>query len=53
MLPGGRGLGLTIARQLVEAHWGIIWAESEPEIGSRFIFELPIGNRAKAGPTDP
>ena len=38
---GGSGLGLTIARQLVEAHGGTIWAESEPGQGSRFGFDLP------------
>ena len=40
---GGAGLGLTIARQLVEAHGGSIRAESEMGAGSRFIFELPVG----------
>ena len=39
---GGAGLGLTIARQLVEAHGGTIHAESTPGTGSRFIFELPL-----------
>ena len=39
---GGVGLGLTIARQLVEAHRGTLRAESEPGNGSRFIFELPL-----------
>ena len=39
---GGAGLGLTIARQLVEAHGGSIRAESDPGQGSRFIFELPL-----------
>ena len=38
---GGAGLGLTIAKQLVEAHGGRIWAESTSGQGSRFIFELP------------
>ncbi len=38
---GGAGLGLTIARQLVEAHGGVIYAQSTPGIGSRFVFELP------------
>ena len=38
---GGAGLGLTIARQLVKAHGGDIWAESVPGAGSRFGFDLP------------
>ena len=40
---GGSGIGLTIARALIEAHGGRIWAESEGnEKGSVFTFTLPI-----------
>jgi signal transduction histidine kinase len=39
---GGSGLGLTIARRLVEAHGGKITVQSKLGKGSRFSFTLPI-----------
>ena len=39
---GGVGLGLTIAKQLIEVHGGTIGAESQEEAGSVFTFTLPI-----------
>ena len=39
--PGSAGLGLPIARALVEAHGGRIWAESSPGAGAAFHVELP------------
>jgi PAS domain S-box-containing protein len=42
----GLGLGLYISRQIVEAHEGRIWAESELGKGSSFTVELPLATQA-------
>ncbi|MCK5877947.1 MAG: response regulator, partial [Candidatus Marithrix sp.] len=39
---GGTGLGLAITKQLIELHNGKIWVKSKLEVGSQFIFTLPI-----------
>jgi len=39
---GNIGLGLAIAREIVEAHHGKIWCESKVGQGSRFCFSIPL-----------
>lgn len=40
----GSGLGLWICREIIKAHGGRIWVESEPGLGSKFKFTLKKGN---------
>lgn len=42
---GGTGLGLPIAKQLLEAHQGTIWCDSELHKGSKFFFVIPLINQ--------
>lgn len=48
---GGTGLGLPIAKQLIKAHRGTIWCDSEEEKGSSFHFALPVSVEKIEGKT--
>ena len=50
--PTGTGLGLAIARQIVTAHQGRIFVESDPHGGTTFTLELPAAGTAPAARPD-
>ncbi len=52
-IPGGIGLGLALVREVVLAHGGRVWLESEVGVGSTFYFSLPIaaGKQVDSEPT--
>lgn len=42
---GGSGLGLAIVKQMVQAHGGVVWAESKPGEGSEFYVAIPLNGK--------
>jgi signal transduction histidine kinase len=49
---GGVGLGLYLAREIIEAHGGRIGLESAPGVGSRFWFTVPRADAAETQPAE-
>lgn len=47
---GGMGLGLAVAKAMIELHGGRLWVESEEGKGSRFTFLLPTGQVQQSPP---
>jgi signal transduction histidine kinase len=45
------GLGLAVAKAMIEIHNGRIWVESEEGKGSTFIFLLPVQQAQKSVPS--
>jgi C4-dicarboxylate-specific signal transduction histidine kinase len=43
--PSGMGVGLSISRAIIEAHYGKIWAEPNPGGGAIFSFSLPLAEQ--------
>jgi signal transduction histidine kinase len=46
----GMGMGLSIARTIIEAHHGRIWAENNPSGGAAFRILLPTGTPGRGAP---
>jgi signal transduction histidine kinase len=49
----GAGLGLSVARRIVEAHGGLIEVDSQPGKGSVFRIRLPLARAARLKPQPP
>jgi K+-sensing histidine kinase KdpD len=45
------GLGLSLVRSIVEAHFGAVWAESEERVGSTIFVWLPMADDRSKMPT--
>lgn len=47
VIIGSTGLGLAICKEIVQAHFGCIWAENSAQGGARFSFQIPLGQVEK------
>jgi len=52
-LPDSAGLGLFIARGLIELHGGLITVDSEPEVFTEFTVLLPFKHQLRRPDTEP
>jgi signal transduction histidine kinase len=50
---GGMGLGLSVAKVMIEMHGGRIWVESVEGLGSKFTFLLPLQKKDDPDPVQP
>lgn len=46
---GGLGLGLSVAKEIIVAHNGRIWVDSQPQAGTTVHFTLPLAGQTKGG----
>jgi len=50
---GGMGLGLSVAKQMVEMHGGRLSVESKEGVGSKFTFQLPVKQKNESEESSP
>ena len=52
LLNQGSGIGLSITREFIKMHGGSITIESEPDYGTCFIIDIPVGKQLEETPAD-